>query len=673
MELRAAEAVPQFSNPEEEISYLRAEVAKREKALAEGGYSHETAAHEVVAEYRETAPAEVLAKSYAVPEKQQNAIVLELSPEAHDSVMSELLTLIMQKGVRNTLSIVEKMNDPHIEDDLHRFLIQYLKSGLPAEIGEGTPLGKSLRMSLYEISLPEKAAGQDDRDLKSVISKMEQFYAGMLAISSPSEQGIFTLEVANSDHQSEVIFYAGVPNKSRDLFEKQILSVFPNAKISEQKDDYNIFAEGGVTAASVGGLSANAAFPLKTYDAFDYDPLNILLNAFSKIKEHEEGAALQIVFRPASDRYVKKYRKALEEIQKGVPVKEAINKPESTGGQLLALGKELLKSKEDKAKEKEKNLERRPDDIAVDAITRKIETPILEANIRIAVSSKEKSEAERILNELESAFRQFENPTGNSLKFSRVKDAGLRAFAKDFSFRMFSEADLVPLSIREATSVLHFPDQVEGAPQLRQAKAGSAPAPLGLPTEGLFLGVNVDRNVEKKIFLSPEDRLRHMYVIGQTGTGKTVFLKNAILQDIRNGDGCCFIDPHGSDIQDILANIPKERWEDVIYFDPAALDRPMALNMLEYDPRFPEQKTFVVNEMVSIFNKLFDMKTSGGPMFEQYFRNATLLIMDSPESGSTLLEIPRVLASKAFRDMKIAQCKNPIVVQFWKEIAEKAG
>jgi hypothetical protein len=173
--------------------------------------------------------------------------------------------------------------------------------------------------------------------------------------------------------------------------------------------------------------------------------------------------------------------------------------------------------------------------------------------------------------------------------------------------------------------------------------------------------------------MSPEDRLRHFYVIGQTGTGKTTMLKNMIAQDIANGEGVCMIDPHGSDIQDILALIPKHRYEDVIYFDPSYTARPMALNMLEYDRRYPEQKTFVVNEMLSIFNKLFDMKTAGGPMFEQYFRNAVLLVMEDPETGNTLLDVSRVLSNKAYRDLKISKCKNPIVNQFWNEVAGKAG
>jgi hypothetical protein len=146
-----------------------------------------------------------------------------------------------------------------------------------------------------------------------------------------------------------------------------------------------------------------------------------------------------------------------------------------------------------------------------------------------------------------------------------------------------------------------------------------------------------------------------------------------IIQDIKNGDGVCFIDPHGSDIQDILANIPPERMDDVIYFDPAYTARPMGLNMLEYDVNYPEQKTFVVNELLAIFNKLFDMKTAGGPAFEQYFRNSALLVMEDPASGMTLLEIGRVLADKEFRDMKLSRCKNPIIKQFWENAEKTSG
>jgi len=147
-----------------------------------------------------------------------------------------------------------------------------------------------------------------------------------------------------------------------------------------------------------------------------------------------------------------------------------------------------------------------------------------------------------------------------------------------------------------------------------------------------------------------------------------------IIQDIENGEGVCMIDPHGTDIQDVLAAVPPSRKDDIIYFDPSALDRPMGLNMLEYDTTHPEQKTFVVNELFSIFQKLYGaVPESMGPMFEQYFRNSTMLVIDDPETGSTLLDVSRVMANKSFRDLKISRCKNPVIVQFWKEIAEKAG
>ena len=188
-----------------------------------------------------------------------------------------------------------------------------------------------------------------------------------------------------------------------------------------------------------------------------------------------------------------------------------------------------------------------------------------------------------------------------------------------------------------------------------------------------MLGKNFYRGDESLIYMKDDDRRRHFYLIGQTGTGKSVLLKNMIVQDMEQGKGVCYIDPHGSDLEDILSRIPKNRLEDLIYFDPAGRDRTMGLNMLEYDQNYPEQKTFIVNELLGIFNKLFDMKIAGGPMFEQYFRNAALLVMDDPASGNTLLEISRVMSNKPFRELKLSRCKNLSVKLFWKDVAEKAG
>ena len=314
------------------------------------------------------------------------------------------------------------------------------------------------------------------------------------------------------------------------------------------------------------------------------------------------------------------------------------------------------------------------DEGAAEKIGNKMKSSIMKANIRVIASGATKARADAILGEIESSFNQFTEPASNSFFFEKIGGGDLKHFFHDFSFRTFANNKILPLNLKELATVFHFPIGVTSQPGLREAKAGIAPAPVELTgATGILLGHNNYRGKQTEVRMSREDRVRHMYVIGQTGTGKTNILLNMITQDIRNGDGCCYIDPHGTDIQTILSRIPKERIDDVIYFDPAYTARPMGLNMLEYDPAYPEQKTFVVNEMMGIFNKLFDMKVGGGAMFEQYFRNSAFLVMEDPESGSTLLEITRVLGDKEFRDMKLAKCKNPIIKQFWVNAEQTTG
>jgi hypothetical protein len=664
-----------FETPEQELAYLREQIALKERALAESGResSRDAIAREALSAHADKAPADVLHSKLALTEKQADAIVLELSPEEHDSKIEELVGLMYEKGVANVLSVLEKLNDPHLSDDFHRFLVQYLKSNLAiGGLKEKSPLWKSLRTTLYEIALPEPGKDVPQKGLKELVSSMEQFYAGMMSVGEDSS---FAFELAVANGSNEFVFYCAVPDEKRNLFEKQILSVFPDARVTEKKDDYNIFEAKGASVASVARQANNHIFSLKTCDKFYLDPLNVILNSFSKIDKNGEGAAVQIVFRPVGNFYVDKYKGALTKINKGKKLKEAIDIPYSTGAAFLKEAGSFFKSTPKKKEGEVEPTGPRPEDrLSIESIEHKVSSPVMEANIRIIASSATEAEAEAILSDLESAFNQFEDTQGNALRWDRQRKGGLRQTLADFSYRTFDEKQALPLSLKELTTIMHMPSTGRSSTsQVKLSKSGSAPAPLDMPQNGSFLGVNTDRGRETKIFLTPEDRLRHFYVIGQTGTGKTTLLKNMIAQDMRDGKGLCFIDPHGSDVQDILALVPPERANDVIYFDPAYVDRPMALNMLEYDVRFPEQKTFVVNEMLSIFNKLFDMKTAGGPMFEQYFRNAVLLTIDDPSTGSTLVDVSRVLSNKAFRELKLSKCTNPLVIQFWTEVAGKAG
>ncbi len=164
-----------------------------------------------------------------------------------------------------------------------------------------------------------------------------------------------------------------------------------------------------------------------------------------------------------------------------------------------------------------------------------------------------------------------------------------------------------------------------------------------------------------------------MYIIGQTGTGKTTFLKNMMIQDIAAGKGLCFLDPHGDQAEDLLNYIPESRKNDVIYFNPADKEMIMGLNMLERDPKDSQGPTMIANELIEIFDKLYDLKTTGGPMFEQYMRNALNLLMSDPNQQYTLVDIPRVLTDASFRKYLLEHSADLLTKDFWEKEAEKAG
>ncbi|MDD5165612.1 MAG: DUF87 domain-containing protein [Candidatus Pacebacteria bacterium] len=671
------------STPHEELARVRGVVAERHLDAEQNNESlaeHE-AATDVINQYASVTPSEVLHPAYALKDHQSTEIVLKLSPETHDKQMENLLGILEEHGIRNALSVVEKMNNPHIYDDFHRLLVQFIAGGHSVQgLKESDPIWKPLHMCLFEVSLPEATEDEKKKQLSELISGMEQFYSGMLSISNdPRSQEYFTVEIANSNGSNEFIFYVSVPDTRKSLFEKQILAMFPGAHVHEHTDDYNIFNSNGASVATYANLAKHALYPLKMYEEFDTDPLSSILNSFSKIDKDGEGAAVQLIIGKREDGYAKECGKALEKIRKGKKVSEVLEEiDQSVGGMILKDALSMFKGqgKIDKEKDGEVKRAQALDEAVIEQFTKKMKSPFIATNLRIVASAATQIEAENILADLQSSFNQFEHGHGNRIKWARVASNKLQETLKEFSLRTFNYKEKMILSLEEITTCIHFPatNVHHAAPQLKQSEAGTAPAPLDLPQKGTLIGTNTHRGQETPIYISPEDRMRHFYVIGQTGTGKTTLLKNMIIQDIEAGKGVCFIDPHGSDINDILAAIPKHRYEDVIYFDPASTDRPMALNMLEYDPRFPEQKTFVVNEMFSIFQKLYGkVPESMGPMFEQYFRNATNLVIEDPESGSTLLDVSRVMSNKAFRELKISKCKNPVVVQFWKEIAEKAG
>ncbi len=666
----------QFKNPEEEIAYLRSKLFERETQMKETG--GQLSAPEImkveVDRYQQIPVEKALTPQYALSQGEVGGIVLNLTPRSTDEKVSELLGIFLDKGLRNTLSVLEQMKNPSLDDDFHRFLVQYIASGQdPKDVRKVPEEMKGVDMVLYEISLPAEETSDKAKSFKELVASMEQFYAGMLAISDGkdnSNKNYFSLEIALSAESDEIIFYAAVPRERRELFEKQIIGVYPKARLKEQVNDYNIFNNEGASYGMTAEFTESAALPIKTYEQFEADPVQVILSSFSKLKHTGEGAAVQFLIRPAGAKFIERYGKMLDKIKKGMTLKEAV-KEESTA---YLVGKKTLNFVFGGEKKKDEKVTiSHVEEDATRLIVDKIKSTIVEVNIRVIASAETVERAQGIIKDVISGFHQFTETKGNQLTFDVKKAKANTRLFHDFSYRIFRENEVLPLNLKELTTLAHFPSSTVGSNQLKTAQAAQAPAPLDLPVSGTLIGVNKYRSTETKIFMTPDDRVRHMYVVGQTGTGKTSILKNMIIQDIQNGDGCCFIDPHGTDVQDILASIPPERAKDVVYFDPAYTARPMGLNMLEYDVRFPEQKTFVVNELLSIFNKLFDMKTAGGPAFEQYFRNSALLVMEHPESGNTLLDISRVLSDKNYRAYKLSKCQNPLVSQFWANAEKTTG
>ena len=555
------------------------------------------------------------------------------------------------------------------------------------KLAKSGQITRSLNMVVLQVSVaknPEKQSQDKREEQKECISIMEQLFSSLSNIREEMAKKIvygpfyLSFEIATPIDSKEIFFYVSVPKKFQSIIEKQVNSFYQNAEI-KRVDDYNIFVPNGGSAASYMTLKKQHIFPIKTYQQLETDPLLNITNAFSKIP-NGEGAALQIIIKPIGNVWQKESKNAIKLMQKGkgfesghIESSLAVKVIKEFVGIISAGGAKTDEQK--KQEESQVNLTPEQEE-TIKAVETKSTKIGFETNVRLVTSAQTKEKAQILLKELENSFSQFNAPNLNSFKITETflnKAGFLNKTIYNFIFRSFEKSRKIILNTEELSSIFHFPIATTETPQIKWLKAKQAPPPNNIVSEGLILGHNTYRGDDTQIKIGRDDRRRHMYAIGQTGTGKSAFLGELIKQDIRNGEGLCVIDPHGDLIEGALECVPKERADDVILFDPSNIQNPLGLNLLEYDEKYPEQKTFVINEMIKIFDKLYDLKTTGGPMFEQYMRNAMLLIMDDPNSGSTLIEISKVLADADFRKYKLSKCQNYIVKNFWQKEAEKAG
>ncbi len=545
---------------------------------------------------------------------------------------------------------------------------------------------------IFLVRLPKDKPKEKDyqirenlQNLREEIAKGETIFSSIGGLRA--ERGFKPWLLGRSDNYSfEIVaseklisFYIVAPKRMERYIEQQITAYYPEAFL-EVVPDYNIFSPKGKTVACQLCTQRHFIFPLKTYTKMESDPLNSLVNVMSKL-DNNEGMAIQYVVRSAKGSWHGKINNIVSQVNQGKKIAEVMNgnivlKILSKFGDLVEAAKppvpnQPLANDSYKLTAMEQEM--------LKLIEEKNSKSGLDVNLRIIVNAQSRDKALLYINNVVSAYSeynyyQYGNIFRNKYWFLwRNWLLNQNKIINNFIYRRFDERISFLLNTEELTSLFHLPLPWTETPNIAWLTAKHSAAPANTPAEGIELGRNIYRGISKEIKLAREDRRRHTYMIGKSGVGKSHLLASMAIQDINNGEGVCVIDPHGDLVEDILERIPPHRAEDVILFAPADIERPLALNLLEFDPRYPEQKTFVINEMIKIFDKLYDLKSTGGPIFEQYMRNAMLLVMGDPESGSTLMEIPKVLSDADFRKLKLEKCHDQTVVDFWRKEAEKAG
>lgn len=519
---------------------------------------------------------------------------------------------------------------------------------------------ESLNLKVLSIKIP-RTTGDEKVDFLKEINLTEQLFNSLSSIKQP-----FVFELSVKNVGEEICFFLSVPRSVADFAKREIQGLFLDAKV-EEVSDYTIFQPQGTAVAGYLTLDKEYFLPIGTYQEAQADIFAPILSTLSRVGEKDEGVSIQIVVRPAPEKTKKTLVWAVEKLKRGVKFSEV-----STIDRLSLKDVNREFNSNPKPKEGEASLPPKIDEEMVKAVGLKLAKPLFEVNVRLVTSATDPNKAEDLFVALSGAFAKMASPIRNSFKI--IKPKKIRPLIFDYVFRDFNKKQVMVLNTEELASIFHLPTHSSDVPNVSWLRSKEAPPPETIPKEGLKLGDSIFRGATKEVRLTDEDRRRHLYIVGQTGTGKSVLIQNLAMQDMNNNKGMCVIDPHGETIEKILAFVPQERIDDIIVFDPGDRERPLGLNMLEYDFNKPEEKTFIINELISIFNQLFD-KASMGPMFERYMRGAlTLLMDDMVNEPATLMEVPRVFTDEEFRKRKLARSTNPQVIDFWtKEVVKTSG
>ena len=542
-------------------------------------------------------------------------------------------------------------------------------------------LEQANKIRFLQVQIPKNAVARssdiDAKDhiqsMKQNIELMNQVYKNFYAIF---DEGWKNKEFGNNAISMEILvekevikFILWVPSDHLMTVEKMIASFYTGA-IVENIRQPKILEAGKYFAGGEFTLTKDSVHPLKTYESFEADPMDSILSAFSNISR-DEKVWIQILVEPLHENWLKKMRKTADDIKEGKKKLWfwwIIQK-------LRDSGKKETSEKEQKEKKHSFSQQQLSD------FDKKMDDELFRVKIRTIATSPDKQRPRKIIDDISRLFNQYNYIGLNTLKFNKAQD--LQTFARHYSLRiLYPDTSLLTnilkfnpstvLNIKELSSIIHFPHgRFNQNPRIAWQKFKVIPAPDDLPSEGIVVGYNNYWGVKREIRITDKDRFRHIYILGQTGTGKSTIMLTQAIDDMDNGRGFTFIDPHGEAVEFLLRHFPKERIDDLIYFDLWNTAYPIGLNPLEVSPDDSDEKDVVTNDLVEMFIQMYWHEIFG-PRIQDYFRNACLLLMDQPEGG-TIVDIMRLFTDEAFAEAKIRNLKDPVVAAWWNKTYKKMG
>jgi len=454
---------------------------------------------------------------------------------------------------------------------------------------------------------------------------------------------------------NRIRFYVSVPKHLQNFVEGQIYAQYPTVQIHQMNEDY---ASREITQPVVYSseivLTENEVLPIKSFPSFEVDPLAGITATLSKLDDQEE-MWIQFLVRPVNDNWHTRGAKVVAKMKAG--------KIGISGGFLSTISQfigALWKPPEYGGASGPVISER--DQGRITAIEEKSKKLGYQVKIRLVYLGLDKNAAKLRMQAMVGTFKQFNTTNLNGFAQNHTSyDVDKIA---EYQARHFIDHGKI-LNIEELASVFHLPHTSVETPSIVWATSKTAEPPPTLPTpagtEAIELspfGVTNFRGTHLQFGIKRGDRGRHLYIIGQTGTGKSGLLNLLTLSDVFYGQGFAVIDPHGDYAVNILRYIPSHRIEDVVYFNPSDRDFPIGFNPLEATD--PSQKSHISSELVGVLKRMFD---SWGPRLEYILRYTILALLDYP--NATMLDITRMLTEKKFRDDVVSHVQDPVVRNFW--------